>query len=83
MKRPVELILAILCVVSIYRPFSGDTTALELVGYIAMALLSALLILALHLKPNDDPDWVHPSENGLPAQHASGKLWSKTKHPLA
>lgn len=77
MKRPVEIVLAVLCLVSIYRPFSGDANVLEFIGYFFMAALSALLILVLHLRPNDHPQWGFPEEQTLRMQPHAGALSKK------
>ncbi len=77
MKRPVEILLAVLCMVSIYRPFTGDANLLEYVGYFAMAALSALLILVLHLRPNDHAQWGFSEEETLRVQPQVGALAKK------
>ena len=77
MKRPVEILLAVLCMVSIYRPFTGDANLLEYVGYFAMAALSALLILVLHLRPNDHAQWGFSEEEALRVQPQVGALAKK------
>ncbi len=77
MKRPVEIVLAVLCMVSIYRPFSGDANVLEYVGYFAMAALSALLILVLHLRPNEHTHWGFSEEEALRVQPQAGVLKKK------
>lgn len=56
MKRPVDIVLAILCLASLIRPFSGDSNLMEIIGYLAIALLSASLIVVLHLRPNQTPE---------------------------
>ncbi len=71
MKHPVEWILAIVCVVSLFRPFSGETSLLEFIGYIAMAVLSGLLIVALHLRPNGTPDWIQPHDQPVEIRPAA------------
>ncbi len=77
MKRPVEIVLAVLCMVSIYRPFSGDANVLEYIGYFAMAALSALLILVLHLRPNGNTQWGFSEEEALRVQPQTGTLAKK------
>lgn len=56
MKRPVDIVLAIVCLASLIRPFSGDSNLMEIIGYLAIALLSASLIVVLHLRPNQTPE---------------------------
>lgn len=56
MKRPIDIVLAILCIASLIRPFSGDSNLMEIIGYLAIALLSASLIVVLHLRPNQTPE---------------------------
>ncbi len=56
MKRPVDIVLAILCLASLIRPFSGDSNLMEIIGYLAIALLSASLIVVLHLRPHQTPE---------------------------
>jgi 4-amino-4-deoxy-L-arabinose transferase-like glycosyltransferase len=77
MKRPVEILLAVLCMVSIYRPFSGDANVLEYVGYFAMAALSILLILVLHLRPNDHAQWGFSEQKVLRVRPRAGTLAKK------
>lgn len=77
MKRPVEVVLAVLCAVSIYRPFSGDANVLEFIGYFFMAALSALLILVLHLRADDHAQWGYPEEQSLRMQPHVGVFKKK------
>lgn len=77
MKRPVEIVLAVLCLVSIYRPFSGDANVLEFIGYFFMAALSALLILVLHLRTDDHAEWGFPEEQSLRMQPHAGVFKKK------
>lgn len=56
MKRPVDIVLAILCVASLIRSFAGNPNVMEIIGYLAIALLAASLIVALHLRPNHTPE---------------------------
>jgi len=62
MKRLVDWILAIVCVVSLVRSFSAETSSLEMIGYLAMAVLSGLLIVALHLRTHGVPEWIQPQD---------------------
>jgi len=71
MIRPVKAVLAILCVVSLYRPFSMEANALEFVGYVSMALLSALLLFALHVRPNDSAESIPPLAKPLRARRSA------------
>ena len=77
MKRPVEWILAVVCVMSLYRPFSGEASLLEIIGYIAMALLSGLLIVVLHLRPNGVAEWIQPQDRPVEVRPATQPLAAK------
>lgn len=76
MKRPMEWILAIVCAVSLYRPFFGNTELLEFIGYIAMAVLSGALILVLHLRPNG-AEWIQPQDQPVEIRPAAKPLTAK------
>ena len=76
MKRPVEMVLVILGMVSLFRTFSGESSLLEIVGYIAIALLSAALIIVLNLRLNDSSEWMQAPERAVNIQshrHASAE----------
>ncbi len=77
MKRPVEWILAIVCGVSLFRPFSGEASLLEIIGYLAMAVLSGLLIVVLHLRPNGVPEWIQPQDHPVEVRPAAQPLGVK------
>ena len=77
MIRPVEWILAVVCGVSLYRPFFGETSLLEFIGYIAVAVLSGLLIVVLHLRPNGVPEWIQPHDQPVEVRTATSSLAAK------
>lgn len=77
MTRLVEWILAVVCGVSLYRPFFGETSVLEFIGYIAMAVLSGLLIVVLRLRPNGVPEWIQPQDQPVEVRPAARRLAAK------
>ena len=77
MQRPVELVLAILCVASLSRPFVSEMSALEVIGYIVVALLTASLILVLHLRPNDTTESIPPLANPMETRAPTKRLLRK------
>jgi len=77
MKRPVECILAIVCVMSLYRSFSGEVALLEIIGYVVMAVLSGLLIVVLHLRPNGVAEWIQPHDQPVEVRSAAQPLGVK------
>ncbi|MDZ7266509.1 MAG: hypothetical protein ONB48_03455 [candidate division KSB1 bacterium] len=71
MKRPVDIVLAILCVASLIRSFAGDPNVMEVIGYLTIALLAASLIVVLHLRPNYTPEPFVASPNSLESHPAN------------
>lgn len=77
MKGTVDIVLVILCVASVYQSIANGANALEIVGYVTVALLSASLILILHLKPTEMAEPIPPLSENLRSRSGSRPALSK------